>query len=97
MSVVFRDEAISDLDEIARYIGQNNPAAADRVIARIHRVIHRTIDRFPHSGRLNPANSTREFAVPGLPYLIIYLPAADVVDIIAIFHTSRDPSTKRQP
>ncbi len=93
MSVVFRDEAISDLDEIARYIGQNNPAAADRVIARIHR----TIDRFPYSGRLNPANSTREFAVPGLPYLIIYLPAADVVDIIAIFHTSRDPNTKRQP
>ena len=97
MSVVFRDEAISDLDEIARYIGQNNPAAAARVIARIHRVIYRTIDRFPNGGRLNPANNTREFAVPGLPYLIIYLPVADVVDIIAIFHTSRDPSTKRQP
>jgi toxin ParE1/3/4 len=97
MSVVFRDEAISDLDEIARYIGKNNPAAADRVIARIHRVIHRTIDRFPHGGRLNPTNNTREFAVPGLPYLIIYLPVADVLDIIAIFHTSRDPSTKRQP
>ena len=38
MSVVFRDEAISDLDEIARYIAQHNPAAAVRVIARIHRV-----------------------------------------------------------
>jgi plasmid stabilization system protein ParE len=25
MSVVFRDEAITDLDEIARYIAQHNP------------------------------------------------------------------------
>lgn len=97
MSVVFRDEAISDLDEIARYIGRSNPTAAARVVARIHRVIHSTIDRFPLSGRLNPANNTREFAVPGLPYLIIYLPVAGVVDIVAIFHTSRDPATKRQP
>lgn len=97
MSVVFRDEAISDLDEIARFIGQRNPAAAGRIIDRIHRVIYATIDRLPLSGRLNRKNNTREFAVPGLPYLIIYRPVGDVVDVIAIFHTSRDPATKRQP
>jgi plasmid stabilization system protein ParE len=67
MSVVFRDEAISDLDEIMRYIAQHNPAAAVRVIARIHRVIYRIIDRLPLSGRLNRANGTREFAVPACP------------------------------
>ena len=66
-------------------------------LSRVHRVIHGTIDAFPRSGRLNPANNTREYAVPGLPYLIIYLPDADRIDIIAIFHTSRDPGTKRQP
>jgi addiction module RelE/StbE family toxin len=97
MSVVFREEALADLDEIARYIGQRNPNAAARVIARIHRVIHGTIDAFPLSGRLNPANSTREYAVPGLPYLVIYLPITGMVDIVAVFHTSRDPGTKRQP
>jgi toxin ParE1/3/4 len=97
MSVVFRAEARADLDDISRYIGQYDPVAASRVIARIHKVIYGTIDRFPYSGRLNPANSTREFAEPGLPYLIIYLPAGDVVDVVAIFHTSRDPASKRQP
>jgi toxin ParE1/3/4 len=97
MSVVFREEALADLDEIAHYIGQRNAAAAARVIARIHRIIHGTIEAFPLSGRLNPANNTREYAVPGLPYLIIYLPGADLIDIVAIFHTSRDPGTKRQP
>jgi toxin ParE1/3/4 len=97
MSVVFREEALADLDEIARYIGQTNPSAASQVIARINRVIHQTIRTFPFSGRLNRTNNTREYAVPGLPYLIIYLPGANLVDIIAIFHTSRDPGTKRQP
>ena len=97
MSVVFRDEAISDLNEIARYIGQHNPAAVDRVIARIHRVIYRTIVRLPLSGQLNRANNTREFTVPGLPYLIIYRPVGEVIDVIGVFHTSRHPASKRQP
>jgi toxin ParE1/3/4 len=97
MTVVFREEAISDLEEIAQYIAQHNPPAARRVIARIHRVIYRTIDKLPHSGRLNRANNTREFAVPGLPYLIIYRPVGEVIDVVAIFHTSRDPAAKRQP
>jgi toxin ParE1/3/4 len=83
--------------KIARFIAQHNPAAADRVIARIHKTIYQTIDVLPLSGRLNRANNTREYAVPGLPYLVIYLPTAEDIDVIAIFHTSRDPATKRQP
>lgn len=52
MSVVFRDEAVSDLDEIARHIAGHNPAA----VARIHRVIYGTVDRLPLSCRPNRAN-----------------------------------------
>jgi toxin ParE1/3/4 len=73
MTVVFREEALADLEDIARYIARHNPDAAARVVGRIHRVIYRTIARLPLSGRLNRANGTREFAIPGLPYLIIYL------------------------
>lgn len=97
MSVVFRQEAIADLDDIARYVGRTDAAAAARVIARIHRVIYRTIDKFPLSGRLNASNGTREYAVPGIRYLVIYVLAANVVDVIAVFHTARDPGSKRQP
>lgn len=97
MKVVFREEALADLDEIARFIAGYDTAAANRVIARIHRTIYRTIAVLPLSGRLNPANNTREYAVPGLPYLVIYLPAGDIADIIAVFHTARDPDAKRQP
>jgi toxin ParE1/3/4 len=97
MSVTFREEALADLDEISRYVGRHSTTAANRVVDRIHKVIYGTIDRFPLSGRLNAANNTREYAVPGLPYLVIYVPTAGLVDVIAIFHTSRDPGAKRQP
>ena len=97
MSVVFREEALADLDEIVRYVGQYSPAAATRVVNRIHQVIYGTIDRFPQSGRPNPANNTREYAVPGLPYLVIYIPTAELIDVISIFHTSRNPGAKRRP
>lgn len=97
MTVVFREEAFADLDEIAQFIARHDPAAANRAVARIHKTIYQTIAVLPLSGRLNVANNTREYAVPGLPYLVIYLPTADVIDVIAVFHTARDPATKRQP
>jgi toxin ParE1/3/4 len=97
MSVVFREEALADLDEISHHISQSDPRQANRVIQRIHDVIFGVLDVLPLSGRLNRADNTREFAVPGLPYLIIYVPLADIIDVIAIFHTSRDPAKKRRP
>jgi plasmid stabilization system protein ParE len=73
MSVVFREEAVADLEEIARYIAQYDPTAPARVIARIHRTIYRTIAVLPLCGRLNP------------------------LEVVAVFHTARDPASKRQP
>jgi plasmid stabilization system protein ParE len=60
MTVAFREEALADLDEIARFIAGHDLAAADRVIARIHKAIYKTIDVLPLCGRLNRANNTRE-------------------------------------
>jgi plasmid stabilization system protein ParE len=68
LRVAFREVALADLDEIALFIAQHDVTAADRVIARIHRTIHRAIAALPLSGRLNASNGTREYAVPGLPY-----------------------------
>ena len=65
-------------------------------MARIHKVIYGTIDRLPLCGRLHEPSNTREFPVPGLPYVVIYQPDAGRIDIIAVFHTSRDPASKRR-
>jgi hypothetical protein len=48
---------------------------------------------------LNPANNTREYAVLGLPYLIIYLPGADLIDIAQSFTRRgiRAPNVSLEP
>ena len=93
MTVTFRDEALEDLNGIARFVARDNPAAADWVIARIHEVIYGTLAPYPESGRIVDS-AAHEFAVPHLPFLIIYVPQKLSIEVIGVFHTSRDPHFK---
>ena len=46
--------------------------------------------QFPLLGRAGLVESTREFSVVGLPYLIVYQVASDTdVDVLTIIHTRR--------
>jgi plasmid stabilization system protein ParE len=91
MTVRFRDEALQDLEDIAGFIVRDNPAAA---FAVVHSVIYETLDLPPHSGRAR--YGAHEFAVPRLPYVIVYKQTNDGLDIIGVFHTSLHPETKRR-
>jgi plasmid stabilization system protein ParE len=97
LAVVFRKQALNDLEQISGYISKDNPQAANRAIQRIHHVIFKTIAWFPRSGRLDPDTGAREFPVPGLPYIVIYVPKDDLIDVVGIFHAARDPATKPRP
>ena len=94
MTVKFRDEALQDLEEIAGYIARDNPAAAFAVVASIHSVIYETLNLIPRSG--HAVYGAYEFAVPHLPYVIVYKQTNDDIDIIGVFHTSLHPETKRR-
>jgi plasmid stabilization system protein ParE len=94
MTVRFRDEALQDLEEIAGYIARDNATAANTVIARIHSVIYGMLDLLPRSG--HAVYGAHEFAVPRLPYVIVYKHTNDGLDIIGVFHTSLHPETKRR-
>jgi plasmid stabilization system protein ParE len=94
MTVRFRDVALQDLEEIASYIARDNPTAANTVMARIHGVIYGMLDRLPRSG--HTVYGAHEFAVPHLPYVIVYKQTNDDLDIIGVFHTSLHPETKRR-
>ena len=94
MTVRFRDEALQDLEEIAGYIARDHPAAAFAVVARIHGVIYDTLNLLPRSG--HAVYEAHEFAVPHLPYIIVYKQTHDDLDIIGVFHTSLHPETKRR-
>lgn len=87
--VVFADPAAQDLDAIVDYITTENPTAAEKVFRAIVAVT-RQLAEFPEMGHAGRLPDTREIPVAGLPYLIVYQVAKDVVTIIAVFHGARD-------
>lgn len=90
--VIFSPQAIARLEEIVRYIAEDNPAAA-------HRLGMKLVDRaellaeFPELGRPFPKRAgVRRLSVR--PYLIYYRykPAEQVVQILDFWHGARlDP------
>lgn len=89
MKLVWTKRAVADLGHICHYIFMNNPkaaaATADRIEAATGRLRH-----FPNSGRLSEIAGTREIVVPGVPYVVVYRVAPQTVEILRVFHTSRD-------
>jgi toxin ParE1/3/4 len=89
MRLVFAEPAERDLDSIIDYIARDNPDAAEKVYRAIVATAERLAD-FPEMGRSGRLPGTREFPVSSLPYLIVYQMDADVVTILAVFHTARN-------
>lgn len=86
MNIRFTPEAYSDLRAIHVYIRSHNERAADTVISRIRQTVL-MFERFPFLGREGRTEGTREFAIPGLPYTIIYaLQSETDLDILTIVH-----------
>jgi toxin ParE1/3/4 len=79
------------LEGIRRYIAKDNLAAAERVVDRIKEATGR-LESFPYSGRPGRRGSLRFLSVPGLPYIVIHRVRGNTVNIIAVFHTSRNRS-----
>ncbi len=85
--------ANGDLQEIAAYVGSDNPAAAARIRDRIEHAL-RLLTQAPFIGRPGDRPGVRELPVRDLPYLIIYRVTADAVEVLAVFHVARDPARK---
>ena len=82
----FPPEAEADLLDIVQVITANNGAATGgRVYGRI-RAAMLPLGDFPLMGRAGRVEGTREMAVPGLPYIIVYEPAPDAILVLRVIH-----------
>lgn len=93
MKYVLAQEALNDLEDIASFLAEEYPAVAPLVELEIRRTFDLIVS-FPKIGRTTPRHGVRELPVRRFPYLIIFRHRADRIEIIRIFHTSRDPRTK---
>jgi toxin ParE1/3/4 len=81
-----------DLDEAFAYIELDDPASAKKVAQLLVKSV-RLLAENPLIGRPSLNKNVREWSVPGLPYVIPYRVKGQTVQIIRIFHTSRNRPT----
>ena len=77
--------ALDDLEQIASYIARDNPSAAQDVGRRISSAAE-MLDRFPGAGRAGRVPSTREHAVAGTRYVLVYRVRSGIVRIMRVLH-----------
>ena len=91
MTIVVSPPARDDLKQAYDRIAQDNPEAADRVLARIVDVIG-TLASGGVEGRevrLRDGRQVHTWPVP--PYRIYYRKSADVFEVVRVYHQARRP------
>ena len=84
-------EAFTDLDDIREYIAEDNPDAADRVVAAIFDGI-RELVAFPYQGYRRPNLTSRPLRFKLVrEYVIAYAPEKKPLWVVAVFHGRRSP------
>lgn len=89
MKVVWTRPALRQLGDAREYIAIDNPEAASRQIDRIEKSVNQ-LTLFPMMGRSGMRVGTREFPVPGTPYILVYRVAKTRVQILALLHGARN-------
>lgn len=90
MQVKWLKKALQNLDDEAKYIAADDPAAARLVVQRIVDAVNLLQDNpaLGHPGRIH---GTRELVVSDTRYIIPYRarPRLNCIEILRVFHTSR--------
>ena len=88
MEIIWRAAALDDLEEIRRFIAQDNPSAASRVQAVIRAAVERLADH-PSLGRAGSVAGTRELVVARTPYIVAYRVYDNQLRILSVLHGAR--------
>jgi len=88
-AIAWLPEAVRNRDNQIAYVGERNPAAAIELGDAIEAAVDRLAD-FPESGRQGRVSGTRELAVVGTPYVIVYRIDAATVLVLRVLHGGQD-------
>jgi toxin ParE1/3/4 len=90
MKVRYTIDALFHIAEIHSYINERNPVAASRVVARI-RSASEQLGESPRIGHAGATAGTREWAVVGLPFIIVHelRDIDDEVVVLGVYHGAR--------
>jgi len=91
--VILSRPALRDLGEIARYIAQDNPSAAERVGTELVRLAESLSEMPRRGGQLRARPGVRRLVSE--PYLVTYRidETQRVVYVLRFWHAKRDPQS----
>lgn len=82
-------QAFRDLDDIAAYIGLDNPQAALRFLDSLEKRFH-LLAASPGIGRLRPDLGAGIHGFPVDGYVILYRQVSTGIEIVRVLHGARD-------
>lgn len=88
MRIKWLRRAARSLAAEADFIANDNPIAADRVVARVRATVDHLLDH-PAMGRAGRVPNTRELVVSDTLYIIAYRVRGDVLEVIHVLHAAR--------
>lgn len=88
MQLVWRPEAVRDLEGARAWIEQESPTKAATIAGRIRTAVERLAE-LPFLGRPGRVSGTRELIVPRAPYLVPYRVRDETVEILRVYHHAR--------
>jgi len=89
MKVVWSRRAIRDLTGVRAYIARRDPSAANEIAMRILDAVD-TVSRQPQIGRAGRIGGTREFAVAGTSYILIYRLRKQHIGLAHVFDSRQE-------
>lgn len=87
MRVEWTRAALDNLDAAVEFIAADKPVAAAGVARKIFDAA-RLLAEQPGMGRPGRVSGTREFVVPGLPYILPYAEKDGAIVVLRVIHTS---------
>lgn len=97
LRIIWSLEANEQLREAVRYLRKDNPEAAQRFGNEV-RAAARSLRELPERGRIVPElglPNVRELLLTAWRYRLMYRIQPDRIEIVILFHTSRDPDQIR--
>lgn len=88
-AIRFRPGAREDLRGIWRYVARDDPRAADRLTRAIERKLA-PLAANPMLGRARPELRADLRSLAHRPYVILYRPLDDGIEVVRILHGARD-------
>ena len=93
MRIEWTVEAEAELEEMLDYVSERSSQGANSLTQRIAKSLT-SILTFPRAGKFDKETDTYDCYVPQTHVVLTYAIKGDLIWIITVWHTSRDPATK---